>query len=49
MPCSLALELGQKNAGPKEKALPCPRRKTQHKGTLPMAGDVTQPERYRGS
>lgn len=33
----------------KEKALLCPSRKTQHKGTLPMAGYTTQPERYRGS
>lgn len=26
----------------------CPRR-TQHKGTLPTAGNTAQPERYRGS
>lgn len=41
-PCSWALESGQRNAGPMwRKALPCLRRRTQHKGTLPTAGDAT--------
>lgn len=32
-----------------ERGSACPKRTAQHKGTLPTAGNTTQPERYRGS
>lgn len=34
---------------PTEEGSALPGERTQHKGTLPMAGTTTQPERYRGS
>lgn len=31
-----------------ERGSACPRKSTQHKGTLPTTGSTAQPERYRG-